>query len=175
MADLDVKRGRELWEAWQQAGGEDCVPTDEYDDALDAWGEWVDENAPALLDAAENYESCEEANTALYELLDELRGHIGNAAVRDEFSRRIMASEPKRLAELRARIAELEAEREWQPIDTAPKDGTEVLLLVYGMDTYRSWATDSRWFTELPSGHLFWFDDEDVTHWAPLPKIPEDT
>ena len=60
---------------------------------------------------------------------------------------------------------------EWQPIETAPKDGTEVLVFSSGkmfMSFYShdvgSWCIDGR------------YDDfvEDVTHWMPLPQPPKE-
>jgi len=64
---------------------------------------------------------------------------------------------------------------EWQPIETAPRDGTKVLLLsqigifVGSYDTYDVWG---RWALELSiSGDGV--DQECITHWMPLPKPPE--
>ena len=61
---------------------------------------------------------------------------------------------------------------EWQPIETAPKDGKEVILFAaprhYGIG----------FFTECPremvGGPLFWDWDwgHQPTHWLPLPPPP---
>ena len=74
------------------------------------------------------------------------------------------------LKEADERIAELEAERQWQPISTAPKDGTEMLLmdeleqifLGYWRLSKDCWDCDG----ESP-GNI------EPTHWIPLPKRPE--
>lgn len=84
---------------------------------------------------------------------------------------------------MRARIAELEArereladalkEREWQPIETAPKDGSEIL----------GWSSISgeayvMWWEAIHSDWVWCINDlEDMfcdpTHWMPLPEPPE--
>jgi len=59
----------------------------------------------------------------------------------------------------------------WQPIATAPKDGTQVLLFRAGKSMVQGWWNRGgafhmpHWST--PSG-LF-----DPTHWRPLPPPPE--
>lgn len=66
---------------------------------------------------------------------------------------------------------------EWQPIETAPKDGTEILAFdpvadkcdVCYMQRSRIWSTQS-------DGEYGPDDDEfqatRATHWMPLPKPP---
>lgn len=74
----------------------------------------------------------------------------------------------------------------WQPIETAPKDETVVLLWCP-----QSWDTDfvrvGWWFeAESPHEDSGWYDDEaashpltdlygEPTHWMPLPEPPRDT
>jgi hypothetical protein len=58
----------------------------------------------------------------------------------------------------------------WQPIETAPKDGTKIDL--WHKDGYRvadcRWDIKTKlWFTDGPFP-----DDSDVTHWMPLPAAP---
>lgn len=63
----------------------------------------------------------------------------------------------------------------WQPIETAPKDGTRVLLFVppYGASTghYRAqhnWGeTASNWYA-----HSVLNKEAEPTHWMPLPPPP---
>jgi len=68
---------------------------------------------------------------------------------------------------------------EWQPIETAPKDGTDILILTkkHGIRVARhepwAWAKDVVWFIALndgPSGGTF---AHDATHWMSLPHPPE--
>ena len=71
---------------------------------------------------------------------------------------------------------------EWQPIETAPRDGTPVLGYrdidgIMGMvkwiqsATYGEWA--GSWDLVLPSTHseidMWW-----PTHWMPLPEPPQE-
>lgn len=69
---------------------------------------------------------------------------------------------------------------DWQPIDTAPRDGTEILL----WDGYKlcvaSWAFGSlfriepkEWITGECRGDYNSYDTVDEpTHWLPLPETP---
>lgn len=68
------------------------------------------------------------------------------------------------------------AARQWQPIETAPKDGTHVLAAVRGLTRIVSWGKTSH----VP---LYGFcladqgaEDSDLcepTHWMPLPEPPK--
>jgi hypothetical protein len=69
---------------------------------------------------------------------------------------------------------------EWQPIETAPKDGTRILG--WSSDARRvlpiRWQGPPKTPADWPSG---WRDDtlflysKDVTHWMPLPPAPSST
>lgn len=62
---------------------------------------------------------------------------------------------------------------EWQPIETAPKDGTEILGYDIGDDAYYL-ARFVHPYQLKPT----WIDSEDkdilITHWMPLPEAPSE-
>lgn len=69
--------------------------------------------------------------------------------------------------------------REWQPIETAPKDGTYVLLRFEGpfhdqespgVAVGRHYASGPRWW--LTSIWAATTANAEPTHWAPLPEPP---
>jgi hypothetical protein len=83
----------------------------------------------------------------------------------------------------------------WQPIESAPKDGTEVLLFT---DSARMPRTDARFYRTLGIDHFtaiqigYWEDATDAplgrhvagwaklkigepTHWQPLPDPPKES
>lgn len=73
----------------------------------------------------------------------------------------------------------------WQPIETAPKDGTQILLF----DPSGTWDPDLASFSprvavgawkDFPNGHGEWRGYysglsavEEPTHWMPLPEPPK--
>lgn len=86
-------------------------------------------------------------------------------------------------------------EGEWRPIETAPKDGTEILIYRNGWQEaprakwgdhegeaddgeiiiFGGWFLASEWQTYgCEDGFLGWNEDADVmpTHWMPLPASP---
>lgn len=86
-----------------------------------------------------------------------------------------------------ARIAELEkVDARWQLIETAPKDGTEILVLFKRIGVksvawttrdndpkseYAIWCVDDNKYDPYP---LRGYIDGDDTHWMPLPTMSKD-
>jgi hypothetical protein len=72
----------------------------------------------------------------------------------------------------------------WMPIETAPKDGTVILLHLseYSLCGYPksiwSWKSvavgryDGYWQIGVPDGHASGGGDKQFTHWRPLPLHP---
>ena len=70
------------------------------------------------------------------------------------------------------------AQAKWQPIETAPKDGTLIDLWypIRGRITNRRWYRKNKFW----GGEVGKFDriatlDEEPTHWIPLPDAPKET
>jgi hypothetical protein len=67
-----------------------------------------------------------------------------------------------------------------QPVDTAPRDGTEFLARVMDRHPFSAgpeyrWDL-AKWSGKTPDDHLGHFASRSgsiVTHWAPLPEKPE--
>ena len=74
---------------------------------------------------------------------------------------------------------------EWQPIETAPKDGTEVLLFDtafkkvvigwYGVDYNNSNNNEKEWLYGEGDDYScgYYYTPCDPTHWMPLPDAPK--
>jgi hypothetical protein len=79
---------------------------------------------------------------------------------------------------LRRRVEELEAREQWQPIETAPKDGTEIVVSYFDHEINDSidavvWDNDDHEWAVLSSLSPQWPVHLDAyTHWIPLPKSP---
>jgi len=65
---------------------------------------------------------------------------------------------------------------EWQPIETAPKDGTIIIVrggVAYWRERTSHWDGAAGWWTiagfDWPGRPIQW----EVTHWMPLPEPPE--
>lgn len=98
--------------------------------------------------------------------LEQLRARV--AELEEENTALVKTIQRDTLTSLR-RLAEREAENEWQPIETAPKDNTVFLA-------WRKHATHPLmvryepsydWFANYDGEHVY-----DLTHWMPLPKPP---
>lgn len=84
----------------------------------------------------------------------------------------------------------------WQPIETAPRDGTEVLILLHSGDICNSWfargewsfstmdgppeysgdcwvCCDDRFQVEVTDEGAGSYDDGEATHWMPHPTPPK--
>jgi len=66
----------------------------------------------------------------------------------------------------------------WQPMKTAPKDGTSILLFIEGQAIEGHWPDDSwnEWSVAWVSSHgcgCCASSNEAPTHWMPLPAKPE--
>ena len=63
----------------------------------------------------------------------------------------------------------------WQPIATAPKDGTRILLAVAGerltCECVGAWSERRDQWYDVDYGHVLW-DTNKFTHWMPLPDHP---
>ena len=80
------------------------------------------------------------------------------------------------------RFRELLAQQEWQPIETAPKDGRMIMLRAHS----EKWQGPAYWDgmtwicfrvpkDGFPAGHTFlWAFNAGPTHWRPLPAPPKD-
>lgn len=91
------------------------------------------------------------------------------------------------MREAAAEIERLRALHQWQPIDTAPRDGTAIIaLLRYRNGTVFDEPLSIRWHDPwgqwVFSGCLIGIqnsakdeDNVDPTHWMPLPPPPGDT
>lgn len=91
----------------------------------------------------------------------------------------------KRVREALAKLAE-EGEPMWKPIDTAPKDGTQILICmafdadirpiqrdIFGLFVHRAawWGDDVGWnvYNSQPCEQPAFFEP---THWMPIPEPP---
>ena len=64
---------------------------------------------------------------------------------------------------------------DWQPIETAPRDGTMILCYhpKYGMILPGVWDGGDQNAFELKDERLEYVKDFYPTHWMPLPPLPE--
>jgi len=64
----------------------------------------------------------------------------------------------------------------WQPIESAPKDGTSVLAF-WGQDSALDLFGVIYWGCEEGCGEPIWLENDKAvgppTHWQPLPEPPE--
>jgi len=94
----------------------------------------------------------------------------------------LIAEAKQELSDLRTKVASLEARlaealernvNKWQPIETAPKDGTEIRLLGRIKKEYIGhWDKEFSVWSVRPHSEGFFVIMP--THWMPLPKLPEE-
>ena len=61
---------------------------------------------------------------------------------------------------------------EWQPIETAPRNGREILIATR---SYLGGVVTVRWEADVPTPTFMDWDGDsyqDATHWMPLPEPP---
>ncbi len=68
---------------------------------------------------------------------------------------------------------------DWRPIDTAPKDGTEILVAHNGAVSAAFWVDTTTYTDEEVLVNGYWSvhvtthcDETRLTHWMPLPEPP---
>ena len=61
---------------------------------------------------------------------------------------------------------------EWQPIETAPKDDTIILVVWLNRVQMAWWNESFHQWQEYPDGD-FAIDDDELTHWMKLPELPK--
>jgi len=62
-------------------------------------------------------------------------------------------------------------EPKWQPIDTAPKDGTRILVFC----SHSNMTVETCWIKNEITLYGWWWNTKELnppTHWMPLPKPP---
>lgn len=60
----------------------------------------------------------------------------------------------------------------WSPMDTAPKDGTEVIVYDAGAVFVAHWRDSDEWNVDGWYDHGGCFLSPSPTHWMPLPDPP---
>jgi hypothetical protein len=66
----------------------------------------------------------------------------------------------------------MEIPMEWQPIETAPKDGTLILGVKFDTDG-QPWLAAFEWIIAGIWDAYQWEVDWEPTHWMPLPAPPQ--
>lgn len=84
-------------------------------------------------------------------------------------------AEVRRLLRVEERLAELEAAQEWMPIESAPRDGTPLLLTsaAHGMLILVGWYDSELEAWSLWPGEKAYGARIGATHWLPLPSPPK--
>jgi len=61
---------------------------------------------------------------------------------------------------------------EWQPIETAPKDGTDVLVCADTGWMFVAYWDKKQWTSNACCDNWTALDDDEIVGWMPLPKPP---
>lgn len=61
----------------------------------------------------------------------------------------------------------------WQPIETAPKDGTTIWAFEGGAQTSVRWCEYDYWELIVTGDGAIDSDEFSPTHWMPLPEAPQ--
>ena len=67
----------------------------------------------------------------------------------------------------------------WEPIATAPKDGTPIIAYIptHRLEWYQQFCAVVQWVDKTYDGTAGWFDHFDhlePTHWMRIPEYPDD-
>lgn len=108
--------------------------------------------------------------------VDGLKARCGGPAICSVCAKELHAFKDSEIERLRARVAELEAAQTWQPIDTAPKDGTEIVVFAPGnRDGFPEPLPDIVSLCAWHGDAGFCVDElRQPTHWMPLPAPPKE-
>lgn len=85
-------------------------------------------------------------------------------------ARQLMSAAADEITSLRTELAALRESVEWREIETAPKDGTRVILATISDGDVDS---SSGYWTDHNGGGWVRFMPWQPTHWLPLPPIPD--
>jgi hypothetical protein len=102
--------------------------------------------------------------TAAIDAFNDIRAKVGGIKT-VEHQRQAMAAALDAVDQLRLRNV---AQSAWQPIETAPKDGTEVIVVERHLVRISFWDEPRGGVWSKWPGREPW----DPTHWMPLPTIP---
>ena len=109
------------------------------------------------------------AGQEIKQLKHDIERHIENlGSAEDAFDHEVTRRE-RAEAELEKVRCQLVSAGRWQPIETAPKDGTEVLLWVDCLDRVLAAWKDGRWVETWDDNPLAF----SPTCWMPLPEAPQ--
>lgn len=81
-----------------------------------------------------------------------------------------LLASPANAARLAESVKQARAVSGWQPIATAPRDGSRIILSLY-RGRSNVWVVEDGWNVDDDT----WSDDPGLnpTHWMPLPEPPE--